>query len=74
MVMPKSMLSMVWGLGSRETDGVVHKFADLGLITKTMDRTTSGRSSNEIVEDYGVCLHDLVLVLCQEMATDEQEE
>ncbi len=74
MVLPKRMLSMIWTLSSRETDRVVHKFADLGLITKTMDRTTSDSSSNEIVEEYGVRLHDLVLVLCQEMADDEQEE
>ncbi len=74
MVMPRSMLSMMWGLSSRETDRVVHKFADLGLVTKTMDTTTSERNSNEIAEDYGVRLHDLVLVLCQEMAVDEQEE
>ncbi len=73
MTMPKSMLSIIWGLGSRETDRVVDKFADLGLITKTLYRTTSERSSNEVVEEYGVRLHDLVLVLCQEMAADEQE-
>ena len=72
--MPKSMLSMVWGISSRETDRVVNKFADLGLVTKTMDRTTSGRSSNEVVDEYGVRLHDLVFVLCQEMAVDELEE
>ena len=74
MVMPKSMLSIVWGLGSRETNRIVNKFADLGLLTKTMDRTTSERSSNDIVEEYGIRLHDLVLVLCQEMSVDEQEE
>ena len=73
-VMPKSMLSILWGLSSRETDRIVHKFADMGLITKTADTTTSEKSSNEIGEGYGVRLHDLVLVLCQEMAVDEQEE
>ncbi len=73
-VMPKGMLSMVSGLGLQENDCVVNKFADLGLITKTMDRTTLGKRSNEVVKEYGVRLHDLVLVLCQEMTVDEQEE
>ncbi len=74
MVMPKSMLSIIWRLRSRETDRVVDKFADLGLITKSTDTITSERCTNEIAEDYGIRLHGLILVLCQEMAVDEQEE
>ena len=74
MVMPKSVLSYLWGLNSRETDHVVQKFADLGLITKTVEKTLPELTQNETKEDYGVRLHDLVLVLCQEMVGDEQEE
>ena len=74
MVMPKSVLSNLWGLSSRETDHVVRKFADLGLITKTKGNTLAEPCENETVEDYGVRLHELILVLCQEMAWYEQEE
>ena len=74
MVIPKSILSNLWNINSRETKRVVDKFADLGLITKTMYKTPSETSRDEIAEDYGVRLHDLVLVLCQEMTGDKQEE
>ncbi len=73
MIMPESILSMVWGLSLRKTDRVVHNFADLGLITKTANPITSEKSSNEIVKEYGVRLHYLVLLLCQELADDGQE-
>ncbi len=46
----------------------MRKFADLGLIAKTKCEKRSEPSQDEIAEDYGVCLHDLILVLCQEMA------
>ncbi len=62
-VMPKSMFSNLWRLSSREPDDVVQTFADLGLVTKTINQTS---------DDYDVHQHDFVL--CQEIAVDEQEE
>ncbi len=73
-MMPKSMISILWGLSSRQTDRVVRKFADLGLVVKTADKMPSESSQNETVEDYSVRLHDLILVLCQEVTGEEQEE
>ncbi len=72
--MPKSILSKVWGLSSRETDHVVRKFADLGLITKTIGNTPSDTRQIETTEEYAVRLHDLVLKLSQEMAVYDEEE
>ncbi len=74
MVIPKSVLSNLWSISSRETNRVVDKFADLGLVTITTYKTLSETSQDETVEDYGVRLHDMVLLLCQEMVGDEQSE
>ncbi len=74
MVLPKSMFSNLWRLTSRETDSVMRKFVDLGLITKTVAKMASETSPNGIRENYGVRLHDLILVLCQEMSEGEQEK
>ncbi len=61
-------------LGSSEIDLVVQNFADLGLIMETTDQTQSRAGQYEAVEEYGVHLHDLIHVLCLEMAGNEQEE
>ena len=73
MVMPRSMLSNLWGISAQRTDHVVQKFADLGLISETKYKIPSETSENEATEDIGVRLHDMILVLCQEMADDVQE-
>ena len=47
---------------------------DLGLLTKSLEEKLSEVSEDDTVEDYGVRLHDLIFVLCQEMVGDEQSE
>ncbi len=49
-------------------------FADLDLIMKSNYEKRSEPIQNETVQDYQVRLHDLILRLCQEMASDEQEK
>ncbi len=63
MVIPESIISNTWGLASWETEQVVRIIADLDLIIRTKLKKPSDLVHEETVEDYAVCLHDLILVL-----------
>ena len=62
----ESALKSLWELGEREVGEVIGKFADCNIVH--LEPFSQNATSDETVYNYGVRLHDLVLMLCREMA------
>ena len=70
-LIPVSTLEQYWGLDEQQVGEIVRELANLNIVKRESKRSTNTDSK---VSQFYVCMNDVALELCQEMAVEEEKE